>query len=220
MKRRILIVFIFLTPNLFGQDVNLSGKVLDSATNKPVEGATVFVKEMNQTIFSDQKGSYSFALEKGKYQLQVYSLGSEMISQDVILRTDTVIDFYLQRLSKNLDEVEIASEKELTSGMTRMRSIEGFGIYAAKKNEVIVLDDFAANLVSNNARQVFAKIPGLNTRVFTCFRDSRFYLFFCAAFLLESVPDVSTVVWPFRFGLFYATGEVPRLFCLCLFSPF
>ncbi|MCH2215721.1 MAG: TonB-dependent receptor [Flavobacteriales bacterium] len=162
MKRRILIVFIFLTPNLFGQDVNLSGKVLDSATNKPVEGATVFVKEMNQTIFSDQKGRYFFALEKGKYQLQVYSLGSEMISQDVILRTDTVIDFYLQRLSKNLDEVEIASEKELTSGMTRMRSIEGFGIYAAKKNEVIVLDDFAANLVSNNARQVFAKIPGLN----------------------------------------------------------
>jgi Fe(3+) dicitrate transport protein len=43
-----------------------------------------------------------------------------------------------------------------------MRSIDGFGIYAAKKNEVILLDDFAANLVSNNARQVFAKVPGLN----------------------------------------------------------
>ncbi|MEM9723728.1 MAG: TonB-dependent receptor, partial [Bacteroidota bacterium] len=70
-------------------------------------------------------------------------------------------DFYLEELSSYLGEVEIVATKR-TMGITRLKAVDGFGIYEAKKNEVIVLDDFAANKVANNARQVFAKVPGLN----------------------------------------------------------
>lgn len=61
-----------------------------------------------------------------------------------------------------LKEHTVTQTKEETSGIRRLGSIYGFGIYEAKKNEMIVIKDLQANLATNNARQVFAKVPGLN----------------------------------------------------------
>ncbi len=43
-----------------------------------------------------------------------------------------------------------------------MKDIEETKIYAGKKNEVILLELSMANLASNNARQIYNQIPGLN----------------------------------------------------------
>ncbi len=40
--------------------------------------------------------------------------------------------------------------------------MEGTAIYEAKKSEVIVLSDVTANLATNNSRQIYSKVPGLN----------------------------------------------------------
>ena len=40
--------------------------------------------------------------------------------------------------------------------------MEGTAIYAAKKNEVVVLEDVTANLAANVSRQIYAKVAGLN----------------------------------------------------------
>jgi Fe(3+) dicitrate transport protein len=61
-----------------------------------------------------------------------------------------------------LKEHTVTQTKEETSGIKRLGSIYGFGIYEAKKNEMIVIKDLQANLATNNARQVFAKVPGIN----------------------------------------------------------
>lgn len=45
---------------------------------------------------------------------------------------------------------------------TWMRAVEGMGIYAARKTELIHLDQVTANLATNNARQVFNRVAGLN----------------------------------------------------------
>lgn len=62
---------------------------------------------------------------------------------------------------KNLDSV-IVHSKEGHAGFTQLHDVEGTAIYAGKKTEVIVLKDVVANKATGNARQVYAKVAGLN----------------------------------------------------------
>ena len=47
-------------------------------------------------------------------------------------------------------------------GLTKLRAVEGMAIYEGKKSEVVQLDAITANVATNNARQVFARVAGLN----------------------------------------------------------
>jgi len=53
-------------------------------------------------------------------------------------------------------------EKQAEFGLTRLKSVENMGIYEGKKTEVIIPDQLIANLATNNARQVFSRVAGLN----------------------------------------------------------
>src|ERR1700754_3128451 len=47
-------------------------------------------------------------------------------------------------------------------GFTRLKDVDGAGIYAGKKSEVVILKDINANTATNNSRQIFSKVAGLN----------------------------------------------------------
>lgn len=49
-----------------------------------------------------------------------------------------------------------------SSGYTRMKAVESMGIYEGKKTEVILPDQLTVNLATNNSRQVFSSVAGLN----------------------------------------------------------
>jgi Fe(3+) dicitrate transport protein len=60
-----------------------------------------------------------------------------------------------------LTEVQVISPRTLTvSG--KLRDIEGTSVYAGKKTELIQMKNINANLATNNTRQIYARIPGLN----------------------------------------------------------
>ena len=61
--------------------------------------------------------------------------------------------------AQELQRVEIKA-KAMATG--RLRAVEGLAIYEGKKTELIQVDGLTANLATNNARQVFAKVAGLN----------------------------------------------------------
>jgi Fe(3+) dicitrate transport protein len=61
----------------------------------------------------------------------------------------------------NLLEVEITSLENRVD-LQRMPEIKGCNIYSGKKNEVINLTALQADLSTNNARQVFSKVPGVS----------------------------------------------------------
>jgi Fe(3+) dicitrate transport protein len=63
--------------------------------------------------------------------------------------------------TKDLNEVKVA-EKKTDFGFSRMRGVESMGIYEGKKSEVITPDQLVANLSTNNARQIYARVAGLN----------------------------------------------------------
>jgi Fe(3+) dicitrate transport protein len=60
-----------------------------------------------------------------------------------------------------LDSVKVRSGRQ-SFGIIRLNDVDGSGIYAGKKSEVIVIKDITANTATNNARQIYSKIAGLN----------------------------------------------------------
>jgi Fe(3+) dicitrate transport protein len=60
-----------------------------------------------------------------------------------------------------LDSIKVRSARQ-SFGIVRLNDVDGSGIYAGKKSEVIVLKDITANTATNNARQIYSKIAGLN----------------------------------------------------------
>lgn len=62
----------------------------------------------------------------------------------------------------DLPEAVVKGRKDAGIGLRRMRSVEGAGIYDGKKTEIIDAGESSANAATNNARQVFARVPGVN----------------------------------------------------------
>ena len=60
-----------------------------------------------------------------------------------------------------LDSVRIHAAAP-TFGIIRLKDVDGAGIYAGKKSEVIILKDLTVNTATNNSRQIYSKIAGLN----------------------------------------------------------
>lgn len=60
-----------------------------------------------------------------------------------------------------LNQIEVMEERS-TTGITKLPDLKDNVIYAGKKNEVIQLSNSHADLSTNNARQVFAKVPGIS----------------------------------------------------------
>lgn len=159
---KVIYLLILVFPMFLGaQSYTLSGSVLSKGSKQPLESAVVLIEGNQKVAYTNADGFYEILLPKGRFNIDVMMLGMNPDSIRIDLKQDTIINFFLEQVAVDLNGVEIVGEKQ-TNGITRLQAVEGFAIYEAKKNEVIVLDDFAANKVTNNARQVFAKVPGLN----------------------------------------------------------
>ena len=91
------------------------------------------------------------------------------------------INFILPNLSaKELDEVIVMKQQEKALGIVRLKSVQNFTVYEGKKNEVILLNNIVANTATNNPRQIYGTVTGLNIwesdggglQVCNSFRDS------------------------------------------------
>lgn len=60
-----------------------------------------------------------------------------------------------------LDTVQV-KEKRNTSAAGKLKDVEGTSVNAGKKTEVILMQHVNANLATNNTRQIYARVPGLN----------------------------------------------------------
>lgn len=63
---------------------------------------------------------------------------------------------------KQLHAIVVKAPEQMNAGFTRLRDVEGTAIYAGKKTEVVVIKDLVGNKATNNSRQVYARVAGLN----------------------------------------------------------
>lgn len=162
-KHVIWICFLLCPLHLLAQKGTISGLVSDSS-GKVIPMAEIMLKETRFATLSNNKGEYSIKqVPYGTYTLIAFALGKEISSTVLTIQQPEIkVNIQLKPLSSQLDEVTVQSEREKSFGITRLKAVDGVAIYAAKKNELIVMDDITANLSTNNARQIFAKVPGLN----------------------------------------------------------
>ena len=163
MRSQVLLLLLLSTLCLSAsaQSLRLYGMVSRAEGGNNLAGATLFIEPSNTQLTADARGKFEVNLPPASYTVKVFAEGYTAITEEIKLVKDTEANFRMEELSQELEGVEISDQRN-TIGISRLRAVDGFAIYEAKKNELIVLDDFASNKVATNARQVFAKVPGLN----------------------------------------------------------
>lgn len=141
----------------------LSGVVRSEEDSVAVNECIVYLNEGNKSAPTDKSGRFIFEdLPNGKYTLHFTVSDFKYYKQEVMLsNSDQYVRAYLKPFGETLQEVMI-TDASPNFGVTRMRAVENMGIYEGKKSEVIVPEKLVANLATNNARQVYARVAGLN----------------------------------------------------------
>ncbi len=163
-NRHLLLLFLLLPVLGWGQKGTVLGIVHDVNTDRPLAGSTAVIPELNRNAVADEQGRFQFdQLAYGEYRLVVFTAGKATWQQTILLDQSILkLEISLEDLAVELDAVEVQARREETFGITRLRAVEGTAIYEGKKSEVVVLDDIVANLASNNPRQIYSRITGLN----------------------------------------------------------
>lgn len=161
MKNVFLYIFLLAVLPLFSQTVSISGTIQNEQNARFI--AQVLVSVGDKITLSDSKGVFKMSVPKNRTeQLVVKREGYKTFIQNFQAGRDTQLVIFLKPNLIDLDEVTIQVEKDNTFGISRLNNVEGTTIYAGKKSEAVYVQDLNANLASNNSRQIFSKIPGIN----------------------------------------------------------
>ena len=154
------IVFLIFINLCLGQD-KVSGYVLDEDTNLPINNVAIYDNNSDQIYYSDSDGYFEFIKNKNTVEIVFFIEGYILLSKQ--LDEDNVnLDIKLSSRVEQLNEVVVRANKKKIFQIRRMKDFEETSVFAGKKNEVILLELSMANLASNNARQIYNQIPGLN----------------------------------------------------------
>ena len=159
-KRIILVLFTLLSATFFAQ-FRVTGNVV-SEENIPVNKVQIYDENGGLLAQTGVLGKFSFSTEKEQITLiffaENYRLKNIFLTFDNYLNNTVVLENFTQELS----EIQITTRKAKVFELKRLKDVEGTSIFAGKKTEVILVNQSAANLATNNARQIYNQIAGLN----------------------------------------------------------
>ncbi|MBA3827471.1 MAG: TonB-dependent receptor [Taibaiella sp.] len=96
---------------------SLKGYVYDNTTHKPIEGASVYLKEQNLSAVTDAFGKFFMkGLKDGKVTLYVSTLGYKTLEQSIKIEDGVTSDLAinLEPSEVKLSEVSVNAKKDLT----------------------------------------------------------------------------------------------------------
>ncbi len=156
---------MLLQLNAIAQSGIISGQVADLYSQAKIGKVSVFLEKNNELIEADTEGNFLFEnLKKGTYEITLFKEGYTTKKEIVKIKKDEYVEVIvlLEKLSLDLEAVEITAKSGQEFGVRKLRNVEGAAIYAAKKSEVIELRNVVANQATNNARQVYKAVAGVN----------------------------------------------------------
>ncbi|MDB5116630.1 MAG: hypothetical protein JWQ79_2122 [Mucilaginibacter sp.] len=165
MKRYFIlacVLLLFISLRSSAQTFTISGNI-KTASGERAASASVLLKGTTYTAISDSLGNYQLKnIKPGVYLLQVSVVGYELSTRELDVNDNLSVNVVLGKKTQQLQDVNVKGQKENTFGITRLKAVEGTTINAGKKSEVIVMDDINANKATNNTRQIYSKVAGLN----------------------------------------------------------
>ncbi|WP_316831186.1 TonB-dependent receptor [Pedobacter aquatilis] len=156
------IILSFLTLSTFAQ-YRISGTLKSLSDSTVISNATIYLSDDKSSGTSNKEGTFTFDnIAKGEYTIVINALGFKSDRRTFVINDgDVKLTVYLHPSSEQLNEVVI-TDKRNDFGFSHLKAVENLGIYEGKKSEVIRPDQLVANLSTNNARQVYSKVAGLN----------------------------------------------------------
>ncbi|MEL6275111.1 MAG: TonB-dependent receptor plug domain-containing protein, partial [Bacteroidota bacterium] len=151
---------------------SLIGQVFDES-NQPVADAQVILarKDGNQLlrlgsgpVYSTQKGQFSVEVADAD-QAILYVTHPDFLSIDTLIDLQGEVEDLVIKLAPRayqLGTISISSQRDREYDLLRLRAVEGTAIYAGRKSEVVDLSKLTINRATNNPRQIYATVTGLN----------------------------------------------------------
>ncbi|WP_029037749.1 TonB-dependent receptor domain-containing protein [Salinimicrobium xinjiangense] len=162
LSKAFSILFLLIITPVQAQHL-LQGQIISAEDGYPIPEAEVYNNTTGKLAVANQRGEFRFEdLKAGTYDLTVFSFQYEIVEQTVKIPLDEPIKVELRALSNNLSEVVLTERRKKLFALRNLRQVEGTAIYSGKKSEVVLLEEITANLATNNARQIYSQIVGLN----------------------------------------------------------
>ncbi|QVY65881.1 TonB-dependent receptor plug domain-containing protein [Polaribacter sp. Q13] len=161
MKFRIVFIILTLLQTAIYSQYKVSGTVV-SDENKALKNVEIYNESGGLLTQTDALGKFSFSVDKEKVSLVFYVDNFKV--ERTVLKSDAYTDvkIVLNSFSEQLSEIEIKARKRKVFELKRLKDVEGTSIFAGKKTEVVLVNQSAAALSTNNARQIFNQVAGLN----------------------------------------------------------
>lgn len=149
------------------QNTTLSGVVVSNEDGLPLAGARVFIEALNLETLSGSDGRFALRVtggssDAGRCVVSVFKAGFALLKREVDCRIDRIENFRLKPLAYESETITVEADKTKPFGIKKLGSVEGAAIYEGKKSESIQIEGIAANTAANTARQLYAKVAGLN----------------------------------------------------------
>lgn len=123
IKYKFLFVLLFLVNILFvflmnsevvnaKNNITLTGKIISTATNKPVEFGILFIKELNIKSFTDINGNYKINIKKpGEYTLIVTVEGFKKVEEKKKFTKSINQDYFMDPISLHASAITLRSNR-------------------------------------------------------------------------------------------------------------
>ncbi len=142
------------------------GTVRAADTGRPLPFATVRVVEAPALgAVADSLGHFEIRqVTTGPKHLEITAVGYGTRQYDVLIATTVAagVEVLLRPVPTLLGEAVVQADRLALVAPGRLTDVSGTAIYAGRKTEVVQIEGLQANLATNNARQVLARVPGLN----------------------------------------------------------
>lgn len=164
MKLRVFKIFIFVSLlSMFSHASNkVFGIISEEGSNTKISNVSIYDNDSGLLAISDSKGYYEFYSESDTLSLFYYLEGRPFIEKQILLDKDYNIDIVFPVFIEELSEVVVTTINRKTFELKRLNDVVGTSLYAGKKSEVILVNQSMANLASNNSRQIYSQVAGLN----------------------------------------------------------
>lgn len=161
--RKFFYTLLFLPLIAWGQTFNISGKIALRQSNEAITNGIIALQGTKFQSSVQSNGNFTLKdIPQGKYVLMAFAENTKIYSQEIEINRDLFLNIVLESFENELEAITVQAEKERLFGLTRLKNVENFGIYEGKKSEVIEMENLTANFATNNARQIFSRITGLN----------------------------------------------------------
>jgi len=131
----------------------LIGRVIDSATQRRLEGARVVVRETGQVVVSDERGEYRLAdVPAGEVTLDVTFIGYDAYSEKIEIAPGSSNPFEV-RLGTPQDIVVYASKSARALALNKEK--------AAENSSTVISSDLLGNFNGTTVSEALRRAPGV-----------------------------------------------------------